>query len=104
MLSDPRSLRSRGPRRPAVSLLAAALAIAWLVSVFAAPSIADAQGRRRNQSRSTRTISFEDDVVETSYLRPETSKVEVLDTKRRQSLIRLRTDFFAEIIRSAENL
>ncbi len=99
MMTVRKLIRGRGAHWLPTTLL-----LTLLVTVVIAPSIADAQGRRRRQARATRTINFEDDVVETSYLRPETSKVEVLDTKRRQSLIRLRMHFFAEIIRSAENL
>ena len=49
-------------------------------------------------------LDFEEDVVETSYLKPETTVVETLSKKRRTSLIRIRMDFLVEIIRSARNL
>ena len=52
----------------------------------------------------SRTLSFEDDTIEATLLRPETGKVETLNKNKRASLIRIRMTFFAEIIRSAEDL
>ncbi len=85
-------------RKIMLTLLGALVAVA----VISAPMALDAKPRRR--AKRTRTLSFEDDVVETSYLRPESSVVETLNKKKRSSLIRIRMDFFAEIIRSARNL
>ena len=89
--------------RPSVTASLGRHLVALLVAVSllaATLSVASAQGRRRK----ARTINFEEDNIETSYLRPETSQIQVLDGKARKSLIRIRMDFFAEIIRSAEDL
>ncbi len=86
--------------RKIVMTLLGALAVVALVCT---PVIVDAASKRK-RAKKTRTLSFEDDVVETSYLRPESSVVETLNKKKRSSLIRIRMDFFAEIIRSARNL
>lgn len=74
-----------------------------LLAVSAVAAVADAQqpGRKKDKSR---TVSFEDDVIETTLLRPDVATTESINTKRRKSLIRIRTSFFAEIIRSAEDL
>lgn len=52
----------------------------------------------------SKEYSFEDDVIETQYLRPDTANVEGINKNKRASLIRIRTNFFAELIRSAEDL
>ncbi len=80
-------------RLVAVALLA--------LSAFAAGADAQQPGRKKDKSR---TVSFEDDVIETTLLRPDVATTESINTKRRKSLIRIRTSFFAEIIRSAEDL
>ncbi len=77
------------------------MAAAALIGVALAPSFAEAKPRR---SKASRTVSFEDDVVETSYLRPESSVVESINSRTRTSLIRIRMDFFRKIIRSATQL
>ena len=76
-------------------------AAALIGGVALAPAMADAKPRR---SKASRTVSFEDDVVETSYLRPESSVVESINSRTRTSLIRIRMDFFRKIIRSATQL
>ena len=86
-------------RKFAPTALSGLVALALVVT----PMALDAAPPNRS-SRKTRTLSFEDDVVETTYLRPESSVVETLNKKKRSSLIRIRMDFFAEIIRSARNL
>jgi len=74
-----------------------------LLAVSAFAAVADAQQPVRKKDKS-RTVSFEDDVIETTLLRPDVATTESINTKRRKSLIRIRTSFFAEIIRSAEDL
>ena len=81
----------------------AALAAATTLMAAAAFTPVDAQAKRKN-AKSSRTVSFEDDVVETAYLRPESSVVESINSRTRTSLIRIRMDFFKRIIRSATKL
>lgn len=86
--------------RKTVSVLVAALMAGSMLL-----SSVDAQAKtERTRATKARTVSFEDDVVETSYLRPESTVVETLNKKKRSSLIRIRMDFFAKIIRSARDL
>ncbi len=47
---------------------------------------------------------FDTDVVDVDVLKPDLSMVQVLAGANRQSLIRIRTDFVKEIVRSAEDL
>lgn len=77
-----------------------ALSSAIALTFALAPLSADAKPRRSK----TRTLSFEDDQVEASFLRPEGSTATSLSKKKRSSLIRVRMDFFAEIVRSARDL
>ena len=77
------------------------LAVLGALAALALPLAAEAQGKKRDKGR---TISFEDDVIETTYLRPEGTVVEGINKNKRRSLIKIRLDFFAEIKRSAEDL
>lgn len=85
-----RSSAARHATRAAILLLAAALLL---------PAAASAANKKKG-----RTLSFEEDTVETTYLRPEGSSIQGINKKKRQSLIRVRMHFFAEIIRSAQDL
>ena len=77
------------------------LATSVAFGIALAPTAGFAKGKRRKASR---TVSFEDDMVETAYLRPESSVVESINSRTRTSLIRIRMDFFKEIVRSATKL
>jgi hypothetical protein len=77
--------------------LAVVLAGVALVAV-AAPAWAQTKGKK-----GARTLTFEDDVIETTYIKPEGGAIDVKQNQR-QSLIRIRTNFFAELFRSAEDL
>lgn len=78
--------------------LAALLAVGALVAL--PPVEAEAQGKSRKQ----KSYDFEDDVIETQFLRPDVATTEGVKKDKRRSLIRIRKDFFAELIRSAEDL
>jgi len=90
-----------------ICLRAAGLTAAIAVVGLAAPPIAVAQDKGKPAAAKkgkSREYSFEDDVIETQYLRPDTANVEGINKNKRASLIRIRTNFFAELIRSAEDL
>ncbi len=95
-------------RRPARSRFASVAVVAMLAlggfvaaSVAApVPASAQAKGKKSKQN----SYDFEDDVIETQYLRPDTGTVQAINKDKRRSLIRIRKDFFAELIRSAEDL
>lgn len=84
----------------ALSLLVAS-AGTWALD--AAPAHAQDKGGKAKKGKS-KEYSFEDDVIETQYLRPDTANVEGINKNKRVSLIRIRMNFFAELIRSAEDL
>ena len=80
----------------------------WLVVVIVGSSTvawaADDKGKKPAKKNEGRSLSFEDDNIETQYQRPDTDAIQGLSTRTRNSLIRIRKDFFAEIIRSAEDI
>lgn len=78
--------------------LTAALTLGALAALPAAE--AEAQGKSKKQ----KSYDFEDDVIETQFLRPDVATTEGVKKDKRRSLIRIRKDFFAELIRSAEDL
>ena len=97
------------PRKMPISLLGRALALTLLVAsvgtwtLQASPAYAQDKGGKGKKGKS-KEYSFEDDVIETQYLRPDTANVEGINKNKRVSLIRIRMNFFAELIRSAEDL
>lgn len=92
-------LRSMACRRLTVLALGT-LALGAVLASQAAPAMADDKGKKKKE----KTYNFEDDVIETQYLRPDTAVTDGLKNNKRASLIRIRTNFFAELIRSAEDL
>lgn len=96
MHTNHRGAKLRGP-----SLLrAVALTAALTLGALAALPAAEAQGKSKKQ----KSYDFEDDVIETQFLRPDVATTEGVKKDKRRSLIRIRKDFFAELIRSAEDL
>lgn len=97
-----RQLRLARQLRPVRQLcLIAAIALGAVATTSAfAPVEASAQARGRKQ----KSYDFEDDVIETQFLRPDVATTEGVKKDKRRSLIRIRKDFFAELIRSAEDL
>lgn len=56
------------------------------------------------QDKEVRVFNFEGDTISTDYLKPGTLLIEGLRRGRRSSLIEVRLDFVAEILRSAEDI
>lgn len=89
------------------ALISAALALGpTAILAVAAPSEGMAQDKGKGGAKKgkSKEYSFEDDVIETQYLRPDTANVEGISKNKRASLIRIRMNFFAELVRSAEDL
>jgi len=96
---SPHFLETLPMNRPRLTLRSAAVA-GLLLAALVAPGAAMAQSKGK---KGARTVSFEDDVIEATYIRPEGGTIDVKQNQR-QSLIRIRTNFFAELFRSAEGL
>lgn len=86
--------------RSAIASRCARCALA--LGLLAVPAGANAQ--TKGKAKAARTVSFEDDVIEASYIRPEGGQIDVKAKNERPSLIRIRKNFFAELFRSAEDL
>lgn len=56
------------------------------------------------EDKEVKVFNFEGDTISTDYLKPGTLLVEGLRRGRRSSLIEVRLDFVAEILRSAEDI
>ena len=77
-----------------ISKLCATAVVLCAAVAFAAPPKTDKQ----------KQFNFEVDEINVDVLKPDATMVEVLRAKASQSLIRLRTDFVKEIVKSAEDL
>lgn len=78
-----------------------AIAACTIISALMATG---AVAQEKSPSPPVEQMSFEGDVVEAQFLRPDQGVTEALLRKKRSSLIKLRTDFVDEILKSAEDL
>ena len=86
----------RRVRRTSMSSLGALLTLIFLCAVTLSAA-ADTPPEDKK-------FDFETDEVTVDVLKPDASVVEVLTANARKSLIRIRLDFVAEIVRSAEDI
>ncbi len=88
---------------------------AFAVIALALPAVAQTKGgkagggkaaetKKGEAGAATKTYDFEGDVVEAQFLRPEQAMTEVVRLDEGPSLIKVRTDFVDEILKSAEDL
>jgi hypothetical protein len=78
----------------------------WIVLILMAfSSVAYAQVKPTKTSENDeRVLDFEGDVIETSFLKPDATLIEGELRKSTNSLLKERTDFIPEVVKSAENL
>lgn len=69
-----------------------------------APAGKSGDAKKADAAASTKTFDFEGDVVEAQFLRPDQGVAEVVRLDEGPSLIKVRTDFVDEILKSAEDL
>ena len=74
---------------------------AVVLGLLVAPA---AFAQEKKQDSKVTEMSFEGDLVEAQFLRPDQGVTEGLIRKKKNSLIKLRTDFVDEILKSAEDL
>ncbi len=84
-----------------VSLLA--LLVFLSLSGFS-PGVAYAAAPAEEEAPKDQEFNFEGDEVSTDYLKPNTMMVEGLRRGRRSSLISIRLNFVAEIVKSADDI
>jgi len=74
-----------------------------LVGFMGGPAVA-AEPAAGGGEQEVRVFNFEGDTISTDYLKPGGTMIEGLRRGRRSSLIEVRLDFVAEILRSAEDI
>jgi len=84
----------------------------WIIGMAALSGLAGAPalageapaGVTDLKDKEVRVFNFEGDTISTDYLKPGGALIEGLRRGRRSSLIDVRLDFVAEILRSAEDI
>jgi hypothetical protein len=73
---------------------------------FAAPITADAQrrGAEKEDDKRVKTYDFSGDTLEGDLVKPDGENIDTRNFASHSSLIRIRTDFIREILKSAEDL
>jgi hypothetical protein len=74
---------------------------ASLLAVFASPALAQP---KPGEKPKVKVYDFSGDTIEGDLIKPEGSQVDARDFAKHSSLIRIRTNFIAEILKSAEDL
>ena len=99
------------PSRPAsfqgstaMQKILAALAIVFVTAASGAAWAQDKKGADKAASPKVKVYDFSGDTIEGDLIRPEGSTVDARDFAKHSSLIRIRTNFIPEIIKSAEDL
>jgi hypothetical protein len=82
-------------RHALIALAAATLSAAPSVAAAAPPAPAKSEKK---------VFNFDEDTISTDYLKPGTLLIEGATRGRRSSLIEVRLDFVAEILRSADDI
>ena len=76
------------------------LVAASILALFAAPAWA----QPKDAKPKVKVYDFSGDTIEGDLIKPEGSSVDARDFAKHSSLIRIRTNFIAEILKSAEDL
>lgn len=75
---------------------------ASLLALFASPAIA--QPKDKGEKPKVKVYDFSGDTIEGDLIKPEGSQVDARDFAKHSSLIKIRKEFIAEILKSAEDL
>lgn len=81
--------------------LATTIAILGLLGLSASSAFAQ---KGKDAKPKVKTYDFSGDTIEGDLVRPEGTGVDAIDVTNFSSLIRIRKDFIAEIIKAAEDL
>ncbi len=73
-----------------------------LLALMASPALA--QKGKKDDKAKVKVYDFSGDTIEGDLIKPEGSTVDAIDFGAFSSLIRIRKDFIAEIIKAAEDL
>ncbi len=80
------------------------LVIVFAVLGLASPAFAQKKGDAPQGNGKVKVYDFSGDTIEGDLIKPEGSTVDARDFAKHSSLIRIRTHFIPEIIKSAEDL
>jgi hypothetical protein len=83
--------------------LATVFATIGLLAAFASPAFAQ-KGKKEDKGAKVKVYDFSGDTIEGDLIKPEGSTVDAIDFGAFSSLIRIRKEFIAEIIKAAEDL
>lgn len=72
--------------------------------LMASPALVFAEDEKPKSGKDEEVFNFEADELTVSFLKPEIGFVGVLQQDEAASLIKIRTDFVDELVRSAEDL
>ncbi len=73
-----------------------------VVASFGSPAFAQKAGK--DSKEKVKVYDFSGDTIEGDLIKPEGSSVDARDFAKHSSLIRIRKEFIAEILKSAEDL
>jgi hypothetical protein len=82
----------------------AAVVILWAASAHAQPTPTDAVAYRTEATASGYRVNFDDDPLAAEGLGPLGARIAVMERASRATLIRPRTAFVAELLKSVEHL
>ena len=68
------------------------------------PARQEQRRQRRQREKKVKVYDFSGDTIEGDLIKPEGTTVDARDFAKHSSLIRIRKDFIAEILKSAEDL
>ncbi len=85
-------------------LVLAASFLVLTVATFGGPAFAQNAGNAKDAKAKVKVYDFSGDTIEGDLIKPEGTTVDAIDFAKHSSLIRIRKDFIAEILKSAEDL
>lgn len=83
-------------------MFARIFAAATILALAAVPALA--QPKDKEPKAKVKVYDFSGDTIEGDLIKPEGTSVDARDFANHSSLIRIRTNFIAEILKSAEDL
>jgi hypothetical protein len=84
-------------------VLLSTLATVSLITLAASPAWAQPKDKDKGAAK-VKVYDFSGDTIEGDLIKPEGTSVDARDFANHSSLIRIRTNFIAEILKSAEDL
>ncbi len=82
----------------------AGLVAAGFATVLFGADLAAKPKPRTGADEPNKVFDFEGDTIETDFLKPDAAMVESIVREKKHSLIKIRTDFIDEIVKSVEDL